>query len=78
MATKQWITTSEHREAEEAEALLQLLFAAAAVLVADVVETGGMVHFRQVGQLVVYHEVAQLLREEYQPWAECYDAARGA
>jgi len=52
----------QQREAEGAEAGGEFGLAAGAVAVADFVEGGRMVHFRQMSQLVEYHEFAQFCR----------------
>ncbi len=52
----------QQREAEGAEAGGEFGLAAGTVAVADFVEGGRMVHFRQMSQLVEYHEFAQFCR----------------
>ena len=67
-----------HREFEAAEEGLKAAFAAATVAVADLMESGRMVHLREVGEFVADDIVAQVGRQKDADAAESDDAARVA
>ena len=63
---------------EVAELFFELFFLAASVLVAQVVELGGVVHVGEVGQLVADDVADELLGHEHEVARQADDALGGA
>lgn len=66
------------RELKRAQLLFEYALVAVAVSVAEGMESRRMVEMRQVSQLVAHYIAAQMLRQEYEAWAEHYIATAGA